>query len=134
MDMTKVETLEEILDDFDCGDLPELDLNAELYFNRLMDGELEGDEDVYEELLTFLVIQLYRYRELSENARDLYEERAFASLRDMYEAILRVPESVEQHAFTYCNDQAEHCFQKGKKEESRAWGAIAESVRRVVAR
>ncbi|MBI1871952.1 hypothetical protein HYS10_00880 [Candidatus Collierbacteria bacterium] len=129
--MSRKELLKEIKSGFDGFSMEELDLNSHRYFSRLMEESLRTDDEVYENLLTFLEIQYLRFRALAEDAKDQFEERAFTELRDRYFALLRVPTVLRVNLAIYCDDQSKHCWEVAEKEESFRWHELARCVGRI---
>ncbi|MBI1871951.1 hypothetical protein HYS10_00875 [Candidatus Collierbacteria bacterium] len=124
--------IDELDDEFEGCDLEQLEVQAQIYYDGLMQEELGDDEDVFRDVLSLLVIQRSIYKLRIKEARDLHERAAFENLAWKYEAMLRAPESVGQHAYTYCSDECDCCYQIGMKFESRRWEVISQAVERIV--
>lgn len=127
--------LEGLTDQFEGGDLEELGLLADQYYEKLMIEDLGEAEEIYRDVLSFLVIQrsLYRLKVKDENPKDSHERAAFENLAWRYEAMLRVPESVGQHVYTYCSDECNAYLQRSMKYERQRWETITLAVQRIVA-
>lgn len=118
--------------DYGGSNLEDLRNMADYYLACVTHEVMDREEEVYEDLMTQLVLRLMMYEELAKGEGDTYERQAYECLRDKYAAIFRIPEVVHQHLFTYCDDQFNDAVQRNDGARAKSWQEIIAAMGRLI--
>lgn len=107
-------------------------VEAEVLWEKLIDRESTSDEETFNDLLTYLMVQYLRYREQAAATEDMVERKALGDLADYYGGFFRNPKATAQLVYTFCDDEVRLLWRANEKAVSGIWAEISEAVARVI--
>lgn len=105
---------------------------AVVLWEKLTYQESVSDEETFNDLLAYLMVQYLRYDEQCGLTEDMVERKACRDLADYYGGFFRVPEATAQLVYTFCADEVRLLWEANEKEASGIWAEIGEAVTRVI--